>query len=422
MDNWREEYGHYLQAWQQANIKREANFIRYQASQLYDTTVIEQLANQQFLPRYGFPIGQLRLKVMSDSLTTNRGVPNVRPDDRYELQRSGTLALREYAPGARLIVGGREIESRGILKHWTGAQIDTAIGARRVLLRCVNGHDYVLPVPPPQDTTCPHCGEESATPERTLLHVRFGFSTAAWQAPRRARAADLVGEADLLTQPIEQQEIVGYEERTTLSFAGVPGFQASATTGVHLLATNMGDERHGFAICLHCGYAESETHDSGDGRINLPTSFEWHRPLNASARRRRACWQEQEAPVLRHQMLAAEEVTDTLTLDFAEADSGLASDPETLTAIGLAAQHAGGKLLLIDSHEIGFKLQPTGAQTWCLFFYDNVPGGAGHTGDLFDAGRKWLKMTLDRLFVDDRHHAVCTSGCLDCVISFEGQY
>lgn len=31
-------------------------------------------------------------------------------------------------------------------------------------------------------------------------------------------------------------------------------------------------------------------------------------------------------------------------------------------------------------------------------------------------------MTLDRLFVDDRHHAVCTSGCLDYIISFEGRY
>ena len=45
-----------------------------------------------------------------------------------------------------------------------------------------------------------------------------------------------------------------------------------------------------------------------------------------------------------------------------------------------------------------------------------------HAGDLFDASREWLKMTLDRLFVDDRHHAVCTSGCLDCIISFEGRY
>ena len=43
-------------------------------------------------------------------------------------------------------------------------------------------------------------------------------------------------------------------------------------------------------------------------------------------------------------------------------------------------------------------------------------------GDLYDAGREWLKMTLDRLFVDDRHHDVCTNGCLDCVISFEGQH
>ena len=418
VDNWRNEYEYYLQAWEQAHVRREANFIRYQAIQLYETTVIEHLANQQFLPRYGFPIGLLGLKVMHSDPTSQR----VRPDDRYELRRAGTLAMREYAPGAHLIVGGLEFESRGILKHWTGSQIDTAIGARRVLLQCVNGHDYVLPVPQPQDTTCHHCGAVSATPERTLLHVRFGFSTAAWQTPRRARAADPVGEADLLTQSIDQQEIGGDKERSMGSFAGVPGFYGRETTGVHLLATNTGDEHHGFAVCLGCGYAESETHESGDGRINLPAQFESHRPLYASAQRQRACWQDPEAQVLRHQILAAEEVTDTLILDFAEADSALATDQEALTAIGLAAQHAGGKLLLIDPHEIGFKLQPTGAQSSRLFFYDNVPGGAGHMGDLYDAGREWLKMTLDRLFVDDRHHDVCTNGCLDCVISFEGQY
>ena len=36
-----------------------------------------------------------------------------------------------------------------------------------------------------------------------------------------------------------------------------------------------------------------------------------------------------------------------------------------------------GKLLLIDSHEIGFKLQPTGAQTGRLFFYDTCPVAPG---------------------------------------------
>ena len=76
--------------------------------------------------------------------------------------------------------------------------------------------------------------------------------------------------------------------------------------------------------------------------------------------------------------------------------------------------HAATRIGHLVSREIGFKLQPTGARSLRLFFYDNVPGGAGHTGDLFDAGREWLKLTLERLFVDDSHHAVCTSGCLDC--------
>ena len=64
VDSWGKEFEYYLQAWEQARVRREGNFIRYQANQLYETTVIEHLANQQFLPRYGFPIGLLGLKIM----------------------------------------------------------------------------------------------------------------------------------------------------------------------------------------------------------------------------------------------------------------------------------------------------------------------------------------------------------------------
>ena len=42
---------------------RFANMIRYQLKTLADTTVIETLADRQVLPRYGFPIGMLKLRV-----------------------------------------------------------------------------------------------------------------------------------------------------------------------------------------------------------------------------------------------------------------------------------------------------------------------------------------------------------------------
>ena len=158
--------------------------------------------------------------------------------------------------------------------------------------------------------------------------------------------------------------------------------------------------------------------------MELPAGFDGHRPLNASpfnGKLPRSCWQKEEPMVLRNQVLAVEVVTDFASLDFMECSPDLAKDRHSLIAVGLAARHAAGQMLMIDPNEIGMILQPQGSH-WRLFMYDNVPGGAGHSNDLFSLGRKWLEETRKRLFVNLAHHQQCISGCLDCVISYEGQY
>jgi hypothetical protein len=54
----------------------------------------------------------------------------IREEDQYRLERAGLLALREYVPGSQLLVVGRLVTSRGLLKHWTGAELDNYIGLR----------------------------------------------------------------------------------------------------------------------------------------------------------------------------------------------------------------------------------------------------------------------------------------------------
>src|SRR5262249_35780676 len=57
VQTWRSDYNNLLQAWQASDKRPQANAIRYQLSALYELTVIEALADRQFLPHYGFPIG-----------------------------------------------------------------------------------------------------------------------------------------------------------------------------------------------------------------------------------------------------------------------------------------------------------------------------------------------------------------------------
>src|SRR5262245_33391709 len=102
--SWREDYSRLLEAWKRLTdpkSKAQANAIRFQLSVLYELTVIEALADDQFLPRYGFPIGLLKLRVVvPDEKRTGR----TREEDQYRLERPGLLALREYVPGSQLLV------------------------------------------------------------------------------------------------------------------------------------------------------------------------------------------------------------------------------------------------------------------------------------------------------------------------------
>ena len=109
----------------------------------HEMTVIEALADEQFLPRYGFPIGLLRLRVLAVTESDKPdGKPSVREEDQYRLEHPGVLAMREYVPGASFLVGNKIITSHGLLKHWTGTNLNTAIGFRGQMAECVNGHRF----------------------------------------------------------------------------------------------------------------------------------------------------------------------------------------------------------------------------------------------------------------------------------------
>ena len=125
------------------NAPRQANALRYQTMAFHEMTVIEALADEQFLSRYGFPIGLLRLCVLAVTEPDKPDAkPYVREEDQYRLERPGLLAMREYVPGASFFVGNKVVTSHGLLKHWTGANLNTAIGFRGQMAECVNGHRF----------------------------------------------------------------------------------------------------------------------------------------------------------------------------------------------------------------------------------------------------------------------------------------
>ncbi len=430
IEAWRDEYEPLLAAWQDVDPAKAAEGqrpwaaaikIRCQLRNLHGTTVIETLADRQFLPRYGFPIGVLRLKVIDNEQDQDRGSEQDR-EDQFRLERGGLLALGEYVPGSRLMVGGRVITSQGLLKHWTGAQLDDSVGFRARFTTCCN--DHVFYAARDQDLhECPICGEDAKRGASDLLYVRHGFTTAAWDPPTRSGRTDRVGRTERATITFGKNPEHVVEQP---DFAGIAGLLARYREEGEMLVYNSGKNGHGFRICTRCGYADSETdRDKRPKDFGLHEQLDWN-PRKSRLKRPPRCWPEGQAFELAHQHLAARQTTDVLLLDFRQVTpiprhghDGLA----VLTTLGQALKIAGAKLLEMDSRELGYLvLDGIGP-----VLYDDVPGGAGHVYELMAQGEAWWGEMLgvlgryDDESARDEHDDRCATACLDCLLTFDAQ-
>ena len=413
--HWKEEFQRLGKAWEyavRADNRRLANRIHFQLRSLVSLTAIEHLADHSFLPRYGFPIGVVRLKVSEEAIEEGG-----RPEDRLRLERPGILALSEYVPGSIIMAGGRAIQSRGLLKHWTGENIEREPDLRAFLGTCANGHPHYW-TQPGNSPPCPACGANTQDP-RSVLFPRHGFRTATWDQPRFSHAPEGLGETSItITSLTWDPEASRYDIDP---LADVPGAAATIVENGELLVWNAGAKDRGFAICLRCGYAASEN-QQGEGLVDLPHGFRQHRPLDKD-RKSAWCWKENEAPVLRNEVLAARQRTDYLVLHPKKSAGG----PMTLaaaTTIGHALQQAGARYLEVDPRELGVLTSPL-ADGHLPVLFDNTPGGSGHVLELvLENPREVLERALSLLDGEDpvAHDAICRSACLRCLLSFETQH
>jgi len=373
------------------------------------------------LPHYSFPIGVHKLRVIAPD---ERREGKIREEDQYRLERSSLLALREYVPGSQLLVGGKLVSSRGLLKHWTGANLDNSMGLRGEYCTCINNHFYYWVSARPSG--CPICGAPPQQAPQALLFPQYGFSSAAWDPPKWSNDVESVGTAE--TKTIAFAPHGGpIPELSWSDFGDVTGLEARYRENGELLVYNSGESAKlgelgkGFAICLKCGYADSEN-SVDEGKIRLPKGFEHHAPLTATSRWA-TCWKNNEFAALRNQVLAARETTDVLLIDFSACLGAYASNASVVTTLGYALQRAGAQLLELDSRELGVLVVPAGEQGFGLgvVLYDSVPGGAGHVRELMARKRDWLTTARSVMFVNEAHHARCETACLNCLLSYSAQ-
>lgn len=421
VDDWRNDYEKLLSAWKEITVDddngpRRGNAIRYQLNSFYGTTVIEALADRQFLPRYGFPINVHRLEVRESKDYKKTDDDDTRREDQFRLERPGLLAIREYVPGATLMAGGKFIKSRGLNRSASAGGSAESFGFRAVARRCQSEHLYFSETGDVPDE-CDRCGQPWKTAVQQILLPRFGFSTAAWDPPRRT------GEIDTAFAQMRVDVLWdaggSADELEESDYGAIPGLIARYRDDGSLLTLNYGRGGRGFIVCSRCGYSESEDSNATSGSPPR-ASFDRHAPLWSRVQGRKYRCLNDPGSLLRCQVLGSRERTDMLRLDFDKVNIP-AADQRLMTTLQLALHRAAAELLQLDVRELGAELVPASSGRWSIVVYDNVPGGAGHVRELLDEGDALFRSTLDILRGTPDHDARCREACLDCLLGYASQ-
>ena len=398
--------------------------LQIQRKRLTGEYLLRELATAGFLPGYGFPTDITTFETLnkdSAELQTMRETAG-REDNRYQRRelpsRDTVTALREYAPGAAVVIDGLVFESAGITLNWHApATLDEANELQNIRHawrcgRCGASGTSVLA------TRLQHCTECGAP----LTHERRRFQQYLEPA---GFSVDLYAEThnDITLQkylPVEPPWISVDADWFPLANPALGSFRSSPDGSVfHYSAGPTGS---GYAVCLECGRSAlmgSKTDDSA-----LPPVFQRPHKRLRGRRGSNDDWMcggsDSPFKIKTGLNFGREYRTDVLELGLIGTDGHTLTNSVAAFTIAVAMRRAIAERLGVDISELGCDVKPVrdedGRQTTVIQIFDQRSGGyaslvASELPSLLRAARSILECD-----------AGCESACQHCVLTFDTRF
>ena len=386
--------------------------IERQLRRLEDEYLLRELANRQFLPSYGFPIGIVSFVPLTMEELKRRSSER---DEREEApgkrlgypSRQMEMAIREYAPGAEVVMDGRVYKSGGVTLNWhvpPGEESIREVQALRHVWLCRNCGATGDTLSPPDQ--CPQC-DGSVVPRKYLEPAGFAVDI------RHSPHNNVVSPAYI---PVEPPWIsCPAPEWTPLADPCTGRFRY--TDAGHLFHGSGGIHRHGYAVCLRCGRAASEL-----GRAletTPPEVFRSEHPRLRGGKRQDGSSRCDGAgfAIQRGLWLGGSRNTDVFELQLAGLD-----EETTALSLGIALRRAFCRRLGIEEEEVGVTARPSKAADdaiqQSIFLYDAATGGNGYVAALRDHVVLALREVVRILDCPKK----CDAACHGCLLTFDTQY
>ncbi len=390
---------------------------QYQKARMSGEYLLRELATQGFLPAYGFPTHIAAFDNMTVSqfkrIRREYEVKKGREDNRYRRRelasRDSVMALREYAPGAEVVMDGLVYRSAGITLNWkipASEQEVREVQAIKYAWRCDqcnhNGSSRLME----ETHHCSECGAVVKDEYRSTFIEPAGFAVDFYKEP----------DNDVTTQdfiPVEAPWVSAGGEWAPLPNPNLGRFRV--TTRGHLFHQSNGLHGKGYAICLACGRAEPMSDET------VPAKLKPHKKLRGDKNDKDNCQGSHEDWAIKTGVtLGHVGYTDVLEIQLKN-ESGLwLNDKVTALTLAVALRDALAELQGVQVSELGCdekEARPESNARCCsILIYDRFAAGYASNANQF----------MDRIFRGAHNRLSCQVGCDSacphCVLDFDQRF
>jgi len=388
--------------------------IKFRIERLEKEYLLRELATQGYLPAYGFPSHIAAFDNLTvDQFKAEQKRKTGREDNRYQRRelasRDVVTALREYAPGAEVVMNGCVYRSAGITLNWhVPANVEEAHETQeiRYAWRCDNCGASGSNITWKEAVKCSFCGMKNKPGHIHEFLEPSGFSVDFYSTAHN----------DVNVQqfvPVEPPWVNAQGDWVPLANPELGRFRI--TTQGHLFHHSRGVNGKGYALCLACGRAEPMT-----GKGELPETFlKPHRKLRRAKKDEGTC-QGSDWSIKQGISLGHETRTDMVELQLKNSEGVWLDNRVAAHTIAVALRDSLAELIGVQSSELGCEVkqgQPEpGVICQSIMVYDNHAAGYASKAD------NWLSELFQRAYQKLCCPKECDSACPHCVLGFDQRF
>lgn len=405
--------------------------VMFQLRDFRGAYLFSTLATKAFLPGHGFPVGVVNFnyQTIEELNFKNIAYKNTKDIETQDTEQRSSkkfaslpsrdlpTALREYAPGADIVLGGKVFRSGGVMLGKvlaSGQELSDDSQHLPYFWHCAScGAGATQQTWP---TACSHCGEKLKQDDIHRYLQPIGFAT-----DIRYESHNDVNQPRQM--PFKQPRVLlPVSQWLPLPDPTMGRYRFSSKGEIYHYTE--GEFNLGYSVCLSCGRADSQISVGRKAKsLVRPELQNTHYRLrggkttnNGEGKEAKLC----HGKVMSDLQLGYSAQTDVIEIQLRDFDGISLSNETQAWSLAVSLREGLARHLGIETSELGMSIQQAKDEkdefTYSLFIFDKSAGGAGYSIQMADSWKAVFEKAREVLTCR------CDSACHQCLLSYDTQF